>query len=136
MRETGDFRTNVVILLSWCVNWPFLRTNYPTCKHGERALQALAEKIHEERLSYSSILRLFRQLQLAFPELSASVSNFLLSDNRIWQPVTAKLKLSGIFLYPSDSAAYQAVCSGSVIGIQETDDFPEKLLTVPGLCDF
>lgn len=60
--------------------------------YGERTLQALAEKIHEEGLSYRN-LRLFRQFYLAFPELSASVSQFLLSDNRIWQPVAAKLEL-------------------------------------------
>ncbi len=60
--------------------------------YGERTLQALAEKIHEEGLSYRN-LRLFRQFYLAFPELSASVSHFLLSDTRVWQPVAAKLEL-------------------------------------------
>ena len=38
-------------------------------------------------------MRLFRQFYLAFPELSTSVSRFLLSDNQIWQPVIAKLEL-------------------------------------------
>lgn len=59
--------------------------------YGERTLQALAEKIGQEGLSYRN-LKLFRQFYNAFPELSSSVSRFILSDSTIGQPVIAQLK--------------------------------------------
>ena len=59
--------------------------------YGERTLQALAEKIGQDGLSYRN-LKLFRQFYLAFPELSSSISRFLLSDSRIGQPVIAQLE--------------------------------------------
>ena len=60
--------------------------------YGERTLQALAEKIGQDRLSYRN-LRLFRQFYMAFPELSASVSRLLVSENRIGQPVVGQFQL-------------------------------------------
>ena len=57
--------------------------------YGERTLQALAEKIGQDGLSYRN-LKLYRQFYLAVPELSSSVSRFLLSDSRIGQPVIAQ----------------------------------------------
>ena len=61
--------------------------------YGERTLQALAEKIGQDGLSYSN-LKSYRQFYLAFPELSASVSRFLVSENRIGQPVVGQFQLS------------------------------------------
>ena len=60
--------------------------------YGERTLQALAEKIGQDGLSYSN-LKSYRQFYLAFPELSASVSRFLVSENRIGQPVVGQFQL-------------------------------------------
>ncbi len=60
--------------------------------YGERTLQALAEKIGQVGLSYSN-LKSYRQFYLAFPELSASVSRFLVSENRIGQPVVGQFQL-------------------------------------------
>ena len=60
--------------------------------YGERTLQALAEKIGQDGLSYSN-LKSYRQFYLAFPELSASVSGFLVSENRIGQPVVGQFQL-------------------------------------------
>ena len=61
--------------------------------YGERTLQVLAEKIDQDGLSYRN-LKLFRQFYLAFPELSSCISDFLLSDSRIGQPVIAQLEES------------------------------------------
>ena len=60
--------------------------------YGERILQTLANRIGQEGLSYSN-LKSYRQFYLSFPELSASVSKFLVSDNRIGQPVVSQFQL-------------------------------------------
>ena len=60
--------------------------------YGERTLQALAEKIGQDGLSYSN-LKSYRQFYLAFPELSTSVSRFLVSENRIGQPPVVQFQL-------------------------------------------
>lgn len=61
-------------------------------QYGERVLQTLAEKLNADGLSYRN-LRLYRQFYIAYPELYTSVSQFLLSQKQIWQPVDAKLQL-------------------------------------------
>lgn len=59
--------------------------------YGERVLQALAERLNDEGLSYRN-LRLFRQFYLAFPELSHTIASYVLESNSILQPVVAKLQ--------------------------------------------
>lgn len=60
-------------------------------EYGERILQSLAERLGDEGLSYRNLM-LFRRFYLAFPELEICVSQFLLSQSSILQPMVAKLQ--------------------------------------------
>ncbi len=60
-------------------------------EYGERILQSLAERLGDEGLSYRNLM-LFRRFYLAFPELGICVSQFLLSQSSILQPMVAKLQ--------------------------------------------
>ena len=60
-------------------------------EYGERILQSLAERLGDEGLSYRN-LKLYRQFYLAFPELGICVSQFLLSQSSIGQPLVAQLQ--------------------------------------------
>lgn len=62
-------------------------------EYGERILQSLAERLGDEGLSYRNLM-LFRRFYLAFPELGICVSQFLLSQSSILQPLVAKLQSS------------------------------------------
>lgn len=78
-------------LIGYCI-FNYEQHGEDRAAYGERTLQALAEKIGQDGLSYSN-LKSYRQFYLAFPELSASVSRFLVSENRIGQPVVGQFQL-------------------------------------------